>query len=114
MAIFIYGADMLLLGRTMEPRLSVYTFKMAWFMWALFAAIPTLSLLRTWQLKKGWMLLLIFPLVGFALACSVAQIEEQMFVKKHRASGIGPKPRWTASHHWLAYDKNTDRLYGSD
>jgi hypothetical protein len=27
---------------------------------------------------------------------------------------VGPIPRWTVGTHWLAYDRDTGRLYGSD
>ena len=54
------------------------------------------------------------PAGGFAMALLVAGIEERVFVIKYRDTGVGPTPRWTVGTHWLAYDRDTGRLYGSD
>ncbi len=114
LALFVYGADMFLLGRTMEPRLTETTFQMAVFFWVLWAGLPTLSVLRMWKRRTALLLLALLPLGGFLLACAVAEVEERHFMAKYRSSGVGPTPRWTVSHHWLSYNKDTGRLDGSD
>ena len=75
---------------------------------------PGLCLLRLWRWKFGAILLGSLLPVGFALALVVAGIEERLFVIKYRDNGIGPTPRWMVGTHWLAYDRDTRRLYGSD
>lgn len=110
---FYYAYKMCLLGRTMGPFLSVYTFKMALFCFTLFAALPTLALLRGWQGRARVLVCSLMLPVAFVCACSVAAFEESQFIAQHRA-GVGPTPRWTVSHHWLSYDSATGELYGSD
>jgi hypothetical protein len=110
---FYLAYQMCLLGRTMEPFLSAYTLRMALLHFGIFAALPTIALIRGWQGgSRALVCSLILP-VAFVCACSVAAFEESRFISQH-GSGIGPTPRWTVSNHWLAYDPATDRLYGSD
>ena len=76
--------------------------------------VPGLCLLRLWNWKLGAIFLGSLLPIGFALALVVAGIEEQEFIIKYRDTGIALTPRWTVGMHWLAYDLENGRLYGSD
>jgi hypothetical protein len=110
---FYYAYLMCLLGRTMEPFLSAYTFRMALLHFSIFAALPMLALLRGWEGRARVLLCSLTLPVGFICACAVAAFEEFQFVAQH-PSGVGPTPRWTVSHHWLSYDSASGQLNGSD
>jgi hypothetical protein len=108
-----YAYQVCLLGRTMAPYLTAYTFRMAIFHFGIFAALPTIALLRCWQGGARVLVCsLAFP-IALICACLVAAFEESQFIDQHRA-GVGPTPRWTVSHHWLSYDSSTGQLNGSD
>ncbi len=112
-ATFYFGYAVCLVGRTMEPHLTAYTVQAALICFGLYAALPTLALLRIWKGRLGVALVLsMFP-ASLAAASMVAAYEEHQFVQKH-LQGVGLTPRWTVSHHWLAYDARTKTLYGSD
>jgi hypothetical protein len=113
--IIIYWAfGTCLVGRTTEPGISRATFIFALQVFILYGLLPGVVLLRLWPLRLGaTFLVALFP-VGFLLAATVAGAEEYLFVQKYHESGTGPTPRWTVSNHWLAYDKEKKRLYGSD
>jgi hypothetical protein len=97
----------------MEPSLSAYTFQMALLHSTLFAALPTIALLRGWQGRvRGLVCSLMLP-VAFICACLMAAFEESQFIAQH-SGGVGPTPRWTVPHHWLSYDPVTKQLCGSD
>ena len=107
-----YGAC--LTGRTMEPHLSGTTFGMSLLCFASLGVWPGLVFLRLWPFRSGVILLIaLFP-AAFSIAALVAETEEHLFVQKHRITGIGPTARWTVPHHWLAYDRQAQRLNGSD
>jgi hypothetical protein len=110
---FYLGYVMCLVGRTMEPGLTGYTVRMAVFIFCLYAILPTFALLRIWRGRvRVGLVASIFPL-SLAVASAVAAYEEKQFVERH-PNGIGTTSRWTVSNHWLAYDAETKRLYGSD
>ena len=110
---FYHAYQMCLIGRTMEPFLSSYTVSMALLHVSIFAALPTMALLRGWQgIARVLLCFLVLP-VALIGACSVAAFEERQFIAQH-SSGVGPTPRWTVSHHWLSYDSSTGQLDGSD
>jgi hypothetical protein len=112
-ATFYIGYVMCLVGRTMEPRLTGYTIQMAFVVFGLYASLPTLALLRIWRGRVRVALVAsVFP-VSLAVASAVAAYEEHQFIQQHRG-GVGPTARWTVSHHWLAYDAQTQELSGSD
>jgi hypothetical protein len=48
------------------------------------------------------------------MAGVVASVEEQLFIYKYRDTGVGATARWTVSNHWLSYDRDAQRLNGSD
>ena len=110
---FYLAYQMCLIGRTMEPFLSAYTFRMALLHFGIFAALPTMALVRAWQGRPRVLVCSLMLPVAFVCACCVAAFEESRFIAQH-SSGVGPTARWTISHHWLAYDASTSRLYGSD
>ena len=112
--IFEFGYSMCLVGRTMEPGFTRSNFGMALCFFAMFAALPFLSLLRLWHRHAAIALLAAALPVSIGMAASVAAFEEDRFVQHHRDNGIGPTARWTVSNHWLAYDALEQRLYGSD
>jgi len=111
---FYYGYSMTLVGRTMEPGLTRYTVGWALFCFGLFALVPSLSLLRLWRLPVALALLTLVLPGSFGAALLTAEIEERSFVLRNREFGIGPTARWTVSHHWLSYDREEQKLYGSD
>jgi hypothetical protein len=112
--IFYWAFQTCLLGRTTGPGLSAASFGNATFTFFLLGLWPGFALLRLWPLPRGAILFLILFPVGFLLATSVAGIEEYAFVRKYQNTGAGPTNRWTVSNHWLAYDKDTHQLGGSD
>lgn len=113
-SIFYCGYVMCLVGRTMEPGFTFYTVRMALVVFFLYALWPALTLLRIWQGKvRVAMISSIIPLSLFA-AATVAGIEEQIFIQKYSSVGVGVTKRWTVSNHWLSYDKEAQRLDGSD
>jgi len=109
---FYYAYQMCLLGRTMAPLLSTYTIRMSLLHFAIFAALPTIALLRAWRGTPRVLVCSLMLPIAFVCACSVAAFEESQFIAQHR-SGVGPTPRWTFSHHWLSYDPSTG-IHGSD
>jgi len=112
--IFYRGYGMCLLGRTMQPGLTTPTVGMALILFVTHGIWPGLVLLRLWPLRCGVSLLVaLFP-VAFLLAALVAGTEEYLIVQKYRDTGVGPTARWTVPHHWLAYDREKQRLDGSD
>ena len=112
--IFCWNFMLCLLGRTVEPDITRGNTIMALFYFGIYGIVPGLCLLRLWRWKFGAILLGSLLPVGFALALVLAGIEERVFVIKYRDTGVGPTPRWTVGTHWLAYDHDTGRLYGSD
>lgn len=110
--IFYFGATMALVGRTMEPGLTGYTFGWALLCFSILALWPSLALLRLWD--GGFRFALIVAVLPVSLAFAVAGIEETVFIQKHKETGIGPTARWTVSNHWLSYDAKTRKLNGSD
>ena len=112
--IFCWIFMLCLLGRTVEPGITRGNTSMALLYFGIYGFVPGLCLLRLWRWKLGAIFLGALLPVGFALALVVAGIEERVFVIKNRDTGIGPTPRWTVGTHWLAYDRDTGRLYGSD
>jgi hypothetical protein len=112
--IFCWNFMLCLLGRTVEPGITRGNTSMALLYFGIYGFVPGLCLLRLWRWKLGAIFLGALLPVGFALALVVAGIEERVFVIKYRDTGIGPTPRWTVGTHWLAYDRDTGRLYGSD
>ena len=80
---------------------------------AVFAALPTLGLVRAWQGRPRVLVSTLMLPVALVGACGVAAVEESRFIAQHH-SGVGPTARWTVPQHWLAYDASTSRLYGSD
>jgi hypothetical protein len=112
-ATFYLGYMMCLIGRTMEPRFTIYTVQMALVVFGLYATLPTLALLRIWRGRiRAALVASVFP-ISLAVASAVAAYEEYQFILQHR-QGVGPTARWTVSNHWLAYDAETQRLSGSD
>jgi hypothetical protein len=112
-ATFYLGYVTCLVGRTMEPGFTAYTIRMALFVFGLYATLPAVALLRIWPGRVRVVLIAsVFP-VSLAAAALVASFEEYQFIQRHQR-GVGPTARWTVSHHWLAYDAETQRLYGSD
>jgi hypothetical protein len=112
--IFCWNFMLCLLGRTVEPGITMGNTYMALIYFGIYVFVPGLCLLRLWRLKLGAILLGSLLPIGFALALLVAGIEERVFIIKYRDTGIGPTPRWTVGTHWLAYDHAAGRLYGSD
>ena len=111
---FYYGYSMCLLGRTMAPGFTRYTVSMALTYFAIFALLPGLSLIRLWRPRLAFSLVTLLLPVSLGAAALVAEFEEQSFVRTHRGTGVGPTARWTVSHHWLSYDREAQRLDGSD
>jgi hypothetical protein len=111
--VFYWGMTTCLVGRTMEPRLTVDNVKWAAFLFVVYGSIPCLALFRIWRgdVRKV-IVAAVFP-VCFVVACGVAGFEEFWFVQQHQ-EGIGPTSRWTVSNQWLAYDAGTKTLSGSD
>ena len=112
--IFCWNFMLCLLGRTVEPGITRGNTSMALLYFGIYGFVPGLCLLRLWRWKLGAIFLGSLLPVGFALALVVAGIEERVFIIKYRDTGVGPTPRWTVGIHWLAYDRDTGRLYGSD
>ncbi|MEO7412227.1 MAG: hypothetical protein ABIZ81_02630 [Opitutaceae bacterium] len=112
-ATFYLGYVTCLVGRTMEPGFSLHTLSGVFLLFGLYAALPTLTLLRLWRGRLRLAVVAsVFP-VSLAIASAVAAYEENQFIEQHR-DGIGPTARWTVSNHWLAYDAKTQHLWGSD
>jgi len=107
-----YAFQMCLVGRTMAPFLSAYTIQMSLMHFAIFAALPTIALMRAWQGRTRVLVCSLMLPMAFVCACSVAAFEESRFIAQHNR-GVGPTPRWTVSHHWLSYNPSTG-LQGSD
>lgn len=112
--IFDFGYNMCLIGRTMAPEISFYTIRMALYFFFLFAVLPAITLLRLWERKIVLRFIIAVLPVSFILALFVAGLEEHLFIRKYRETGVGPTARWTVSNHWLAYDPIKKKLYGSD
>jgi hypothetical protein len=112
--IFYFGATMALVGRTMEPGLTRYTFGWALNCFAIMALWPALALLRLWAGRLRVALLIAVLPTSLAVAFAVAGIEEASFIQKHKENGVGPTARWTVSNHWLSYNAETGKLDGSD
>jgi hypothetical protein len=112
--IFCWSFMLCLLGRTVEPGITRGNTSMVFLYFGIYGIVPGLCLLRLWRWKLGAILLGSLLPVGFALALVVAGTEERVFVIKYRETGVGPTPRWTVGTHWLAYDRDSGRLYGSD
>jgi hypothetical protein len=114
MLVLYWAYGMCLLGRTMEPGLTKTTIGMALIFFVMYGLWPGLVLLRLWPLRSGiTCLIALFP-IAFLIAALVGGTEEYLFVRKYRDTGVGPTPRWTVPHHWLAYDREKQRLDGSD
>jgi hypothetical protein len=112
--IFYFGYCMCLVGHTEEPGLTGQTVGRALLYFVLFATVPLLSLARVWHRRIAIIVMTsAFPL-GITGAAVVARIEEHQFVQKYRETGVGPTSRWTVSNHWLSYDREAQRLDGSD
>lgn len=112
-ATLYYGYLMCLLGRTTGPHFTVNTALAASFMFGAFVTLPLLALLRIWSGHLRVVIVAcLFP-ISLAAASAVAAFEEHEFIQQHR-EGVGPTPRRTVSHHWLAYDAQTKRLSGAD
>jgi hypothetical protein len=112
--IFCWNFMLCLLGRTVEPGITRGNTSMVLLYFGIYGFVPGLCLMRLWRWKFGAILLGSLLPIGFALALLVAGIEERVFVIKYRDTGVGPTPRWTVGTHWLAYDRDTRRLCGSD
>lgn len=112
--IFYWGYGMCLAGRTMEVGLTHTTVSMALGIFMIYGALPGLAFLRLWPTRQGAVFLCALLPASFLIACAVASAEEYLFIQKYKDTGVGPTPRWTVSHHWLAYDKERQRLDGSD
>ena len=112
--IFCWNFMLCLLGRMVEPGITRGNTSMVLLYFGMYGFVPGLCLLRLWRLKLGAIFLGSLLPVGFALALVLAGIEEHVFIIKYRDTGVGPTPRWTVGTHWLAYDRDTGRLYGSD
>jgi hypothetical protein len=110
---FYYGYSMCLLGRTMEPGINAHTFGAALGM-SIFGLLPALSLVRVWRPALGISLIAILLPLSLGAAFIAAGIEEHLFVRKYRETGVGPTARWTVAHHWLSYNRERQKLYGSD
>ena len=107
------GYLMCLLGRTTGPHFTVNTALAASFIFGAFVTLPMLALLRIWSGHLRVVIVAsLFP-ISLAIASAVAAFEEHEFIQQHR-EGVGPTPRRTVSHHWLAYDAQTKRLSGAD
>lgn len=110
-AYLAYG--LCLMGRTMEPHITLRGLLMAFLAFAWCALVPTLALLRAWRGRVRVLVVgLMFP-VALALAFAVAAYEESLFVRQH-PRGVGPTARWTVPDHWLSYDAERGVLSGSD
>ncbi len=112
--VFYWGYSACLVGRTMDEGLSGYTTGMALLFFGLYGAWPVFTFFRLWRLRIAIALASAALPVGFFVAAAVAGAEEYYFVRKYQNTGVGPTPRWTVSNHWLAYDRDAHRLYGSD
>jgi hypothetical protein len=112
--IFCWTFMLCLLGRTVEPGIKRGNVSMMLLYFGIYGFAPRLCLLRLWRLKFGAIFIGSLLPVGFAMALITAGIEERVFVIKYRDTGVGPTPRWTVGTHWLAYDRDAGRLYGSD
>ncbi len=112
--IFYWAFQTCVLGRTTGPGLTATTASNALGTFFLLGLWPSVALLRFWSNRSAVVLLLaLFP-VAFLMAASVAGAEEYLFVRKYQNTGVGPTNRWIVSMHWLSYDKDAHRLYGSD
>ena len=112
--IFYWAYIACLVGRTMQPGLSGYTIGMALTVFVIYGAWPAIGLFRLWRPKIAVGLLCALLPVSFMLAEVVAGTEEYLFIRKYRDTGVGVTKRWTVSNHWLSYDKDAQRLDGSD
>jgi hypothetical protein len=112
--IFYWAYIACLIGRTMRPGLTAYTLGWVLFMFAFYGWWPAPALFRLWRPMIAIGLLCMLLPVGFALAAVVASAEECLFVLKYKDTGVGTTERWTISNHWLSYDKESQRLDGSD
>ena len=113
-SIYYLGYSVCLGGRTMEPRLNAHAVSMALLSFVLFAAAPTISIVRLWRPRVALILMAAILPVSLLTAATVAAVEEHLFIQKYRDTSVGPTPRWTVSNHWLSYDHKTQRLEGSD
>ncbi len=109
-----FGCGMCIAGRAMAPGFTVFTAGKALTMFSVFAIWPILSLLRLWPRRLAIRLISGAVPVCFVFAFLAADIEERLFVRRYRETGIGPTPRWTDSSSWLSYDAQTHQLNGSD
>lgn len=112
-ATFYLGYVVCLVGRTMEPGFTPYTFQTALMVFGLYATLPTLTLLRLWRGRLRAVVMASVLPVSLVAASAVAAFEEHQFIQQH-PQGIGRTSRWTVSNHWLAYDAATGVLSGSD
>ncbi len=112
--IFYFGYGMSLVGRTEGPGLTRLNVISALGYFVTFALLPGTCLVRLWPLRKGLVVFAALLPVSLAAAMLVAGIEECLFVQKYGSTGVGPTPRWTVSTHWLSYDREAQRLDGSD
>jgi hypothetical protein len=112
--VLYWGYGTCLVGRTIQPGLTLATLCSALQCFSFLGVWPGLVMLRLWPLRQGAVLLAaLFPL-SFLLAALAAGTEECLFVRKYRDTGVGPTARWTVPMHWLAYDREQQRLDGSD
>jgi len=112
--IFYWGFSACITGRTMQPGLTRFTAGMALSYFGFLGLWPGIALFKLWHRRIAIGLLCALLPVSFALAVALAGTEEYLFVRKYRDTGVGPTARWTVSMHWLAYDRETRRLGGSD
>jgi len=91
-----------------------YSYKMAFMYFGIFAALPALCLARLWRGRMAVLLLTALLPVSLLAAGVVARVEERTFIARYQDVGVGPTPRWTVSMHWLSYDREAQRLNGSD
>jgi len=112
--VLYWGYSMCLVGRTTGTGFNTATSGMAITCFVIYGIWPGFVLLRLWPLRHGVAFFLaLFP-VAFLLATLVAGTEEYLFVRKYQDTGVGTTARWTVSNHWLAYDREKQRLDGSD
>jgi hypothetical protein len=118
-AIFYLGYAMCLIGRTEEPGhlflgYSEHTCQSAFLYFGLLAATPALCLARLWRRRLAVLFLTALLPVCLIAAGVVASLEERQFIARYHDVGVGPTARWTVSMHWLSYDRDAQRLNGSD
>jgi len=86
-----------LVGRTMEPGLSLQTASLALTYLGMLGLPPLLSALRAWDWPMGAIVLALSIPTAVLSSFLVAHVEEAVFVWIHREHGSGPKPRWTVT-----------------